>query len=458
MNRENFDLKYYKLFLLIIFFFVKFYYNKNIKLYNSEINKIYTNIQINLNLNFVKYLNNKINIGIYSYCLKNGGRARLTSILINYLYQIKIFNVYLFTKVEKQDNEYLIPKDVKRAVIVNTLNKIFSKNKIDILIYNLYNDSEINKLNHRKKPIIIYYQHSSFFYFLYYNYTSFLSLYKEYQNSKYVVSLVPFENNYIFKYWGINSILMTNFITYEYNLVIPSNLMAKIILMIGRGNNKLKRFILGINSMEYIIKEISLCEMKIISNINGIYDLQNIIYNLNLQNQIKFFGYTLTPDINFKNASLHIFPTISESFGLVLSETKIYGIPNILVGLDYVQISKGGTIIIYDDSPESIAKESIKILNNENYRKFLGKEARNSMKKFNNQLLFYKWIKLILSIYHGENYYNEMKKQEKKIDIFQLEKILNNQIKLLKKRETNFYNISVNQILNFSILYKYKKI
>ena len=80
------------------------------------------------------------------------------------------------------------------------------------------------------------------------------------------------------------------------------------------------------------------------------------------------------------------------------------------------------------------------------------------MKKFNNELLFYKWIKLILSIYHGENYYNEMKKQEKKIDIFQLEKILNNQIKLLKKRESNFYNISVNQILNFSILYKYKKI
>ena len=42
------------------------------------------------------------------------------------------------------------------------------------------------------------------------------------------------------------------------------------------------------------------------------------------------------------------------------------------------------------------------------------------MKKFNNELLFYKWIKLILSIYHGENYYNEMKKQEKTIDIFQL--------------------------------------
>lgn len=77
----------------------------------------------------------------------------------------------------------------------------------------------------------------------------------------------------------------------------------------------------------------------------------------------------MSPEIHYKNSSLHIFPTISESFGLVLSETKTYGIPNILLGLDYVLISYGGTAIIYDDYPESIARESIKILQNEKYNK-----------------------------------------------------------------------------------------
>ena len=47
---------------------------------------------------------------------------------------------------------------------------------------------------------------------------------------------------------------------------------------------------------------------------------------------------------------------------MVLCETKIYGIPNILIGIDYLSISKGGTIIIYDDSSESLARESIKLL------------------------------------------------------------------------------------------------
>ena len=133
--------------------------------------------------------------------------------------------------------------------------------------------------------------------------------------------------------------------------------------------------------------------MKIISKLNGTIDLQNIIHNLNLEHQIEFIGYSIIPEVYFKNSSLHIFPTISESFGLVLSETKIYGIPNILIGLDYVQISRGGTIILYDDSPESLAKESIKIIENINYRKNLGRNARNNMKKFNNELLFYNWIK-----------------------------------------------------------------
>ena len=413
---------------------------------------------MDLNLNLFQNLNNKINLGIYSFGMKNGGRARLTSILINYLNNFKVFKICLLTILNKQDKEYLIPEDIKRMVIKNNLkylNKIISKNKIDILIYNLNNDREIHFLNSKRFPKIIYYQHTSFFYMLYYNYTSFLSLYKEYQKSNYIVSLVPIENNYIYKYWGISSYLMNNFVTYEYNSVIPSNLMSKTILMIGRGNDKYKRFILGVKAMEYIMMENSICKMKIISNMN--YDLQNNIYNLNLEENIEFIGFTLIPEIYFKNANLHIFPSISESFGLVLSETKIYGIPNILVGLDYVQISKGGTIIIYDDSPESIAKESLKIMNDENYKKFLGKEARISMQKFNNQILHHKWVNLILSIYNGDIFYSKLKSQEKKINESELIKSLEIQIQLLKKRDNNFYNISINDFKNFNNLYKFQK-
>ena len=305
-------------------------------------------------------------------------------------------------------------------------------------------------LNKLKNKCIIFYQHSSLFYELYSNITSFLSLYKEYQNSKYIISLIRIENDYLFKKWGISSLLMNNFITYEYNSVIQSDLSSKIILMIGSANKKLKRFELGIRSMEYIIQDIQECKMKVISNLNGTYFIQNLINNLNLEYNINFTGFTLIPEINFKNASLHIFPTLTESFGLVLSETKIFGIPNILVGLDYVSIAKGGTIIIYDDTPESISKESIKILKNKKLRELLGKEAKKSMMKFNNKFLFNRWIKLILYIYNGDIYYQTLRNSIKNINENEVIKILSNQINLLRKRNIIFNNITIDDFTNFT--------
>ena len=172
-----------------------------------------------------------------------------------------------------------------------------------------------------------------------------------------------------------------------------------------------------------------------------------------LEDKVKFIGYTSKPEEYFKNASLHIFPSISESFGLVLSETKIYGIPNIITGLDFVSISKGGTVIIYDDNPETIGKEAIKILKDDKYRKKLGKEARESMKKFKNELTIKKWIKLINSIYKGDDYYKNLTEEEN-IPVKDSIDILENQTKLLKKREPFFKNITTQLLLNFTYLEK----
>ena len=195
---------------------------------------------------------------------------------------------------------------------------------------------------------------------------------------------------------------MNNFIPYESNHIKPSDLSSKTILMIGRGDDPIKRFELGIYTMKYIVKEIPDCEMKIICNKDTIHYLKNLVFKLNLNNHIKFVGYTPNPENFYKNASIHLFMTKAEAFPNILSETLSYGIPNILAGLDYVSTAKGGTVIIYDDSPISIASIAIKILKNRRYRKQLGKEARKNMKRFKNDLLLEKWINIILSIYKGD--------------------------------------------------------
>lgn len=178
--------------------------------------------------------------------------------------------------------------------------------------------------------------------------------------------------------------------------------------------------------------------------------LKNLVKFSKLEKNVKFVGYTSTPEIYFKNSSLHIFPSISESFGLVLAETKIYGIPNILVGIDYISLAEGGTIILYKDDEKLIAKEAIKILKNEKLRKKLGKEARESMKKFNNKSLFKRWIKVLLSIFNGYKYYQNLKKNDKKISKIKALKILENQFKIIKEKKRNFKNVRIKDFLNFT--------
>ena len=420
---------------------------------NIEIKINYQYIYKNYNYNVPNNLINKIRVAIYTYSLTNGGIQRISSLLINYLYKVKIFKLYLFTQKEKQNNEYIIPNDIKRNIIVfpkfKNLLKNLKKNKIDILIFQFPNEYGINLLNNIKQIKILFFQHYSFFYWLYFNYTKFNAIYSSYQNSKYILSVIPFENDYIFPKWGIKSILMNNFVTYEYIKSIPSQLNNHTILMIGRSHDKFKRLDLGIQSMEYIKNELPEVEMIIISNITNNQYIKYVVNDLNLEKKIKFTGYSSTPEIYYQNCSLHIFPSISESFGLVLSETKIYGIPSILIGLDYISISQGGAFIIYDDKPEYISNKAIEIIKNKKLKEIFGYDARLSMKKYNNENLLNKWIELLLAIYNGEEYYNSLIKRHNKMENKQALNILINQINLLKRRVRKFNNITINNFENF---------
>ena len=266
-----------------------------------------------------------------------------------------------------------------------------------------------------------------------------------------MISLIPLENDYLFKKWGINSILMDNPTTYNYDLVIPSDLSQKIIIMVGRSEDPIKRYDIGIKAMKNIIKEVPESEMKIISKINKNY--QRLIEDLSLEKNVIFTGYQKNIENYLKNASLHILSSLSEAYPMILGETKIFGIPSIICGLDYLSLAKGGTIIIYDDNPITLAKEAVLVLKDDKFRKKLGKEARLSMKKHKNDLIVKKWIKLLFAVYN-ENIESFRKLQQSDgnnhLSNEEAENIINNQFYLFKKRTPYLRNITLEQFQSYS--------
>jgi len=116
--------------IFLIILFLLFFYSFKLDINHDIINNNnLTNIN-SINLTIINQINKKIKVAVYAFGIKNGGRARVTSILINYFIKIKLFNLFLFTKVEKQENEYFIPQNIPRIIIKNK-NKII--NSITVL-------------------------------------------------------------------------------------------------------------------------------------------------------------------------------------------------------------------------------------------------------------------------------------------------------------------------------------
>ena len=396
---------------------------------------------------------NVIKVGFFCYCIKYGGIERVVALLVSLLSREKNFIIYLITGSKILENEYYIPNNVKRISLSEQKINIFQFNireKLDIIVYNFYDKKVLRKLNTLKNTKIIAYDHSCFVYWIYYNQYKFEdTMYKAYKDCKYVISLIPIENDYLFKIWGINSILMDNPLTFEYDSIIPSNLSDKNIIMIGRGSDRLKRFELGIESMKYIIKEIPECIMNIISE--SVEEQEKLIKTLNLEKNVKFTGFQSNIDAYLKNTSLHIFPSIAEGYPMVLGETKMYGIPTILCGLDYLALAKGGTVMVYDDNPETIAKEAIKILKNETYRKILGDEARKSMEKRKNEFIEQRWAKLLSLVHKGDDE-SILKLNENKMTDKEAEEILINQLKMIHLRRPNLKDVTLDQLKSYELV------
>ena len=391
------------------------YFIRPIILNETNTKKFNDNLENN-NQNIIENNTKEIKIGIYISSYQEEEIEKSTLLFLKYL--SKEFNLYLFSSFYK-DYENNIPENISK-IIINKNNSLESlkseliQNKIDIFIYQDLNEEEINFLNNLKNIKIIFFLYTSGFYRIYFHENkNYKNLFTKFQNSKYIISLTSLDNDYLFKKLDFNIILMNNFILYDYDDISPSDLSSNKILMISKLKNKYNKIDLGIKAMKYIVKEIPNIEMIIILNLNNntkdfnlIKELKILNKELNLENNIKIIENFSNYQTYLKNSSLHIITSVDESFPFVLSETKLYGIPNVVSGLDYIPNSKEGVIFTNDDQPETIAKEAIKILKDGQYKKKLGKEARESMKNFKNELTSKKWIKVLSSIYNEDENYN----------------------------------------------------
>ena len=80
----------------------------------------------------------------------------------------------------------------------------------------------------------------------------------------------------------------------------------------------------------------------------------------------------------FYKSSIHMIPSLSQAFPMSMNEGKAHGMPTVAFDVPISNPYQSGVITVDSLDYEALAKESIKLLKDINYRRRIGKLAKKN--------------------------------------------------------------------------------
>ena len=394
-------------------------------------NKIMTkeiNQTINLTKKYMTNSNEKVGVAFVYESMFGNGIGRMLSVLFEELSKYDKYDIYLLSKGSYR-YDFKVNKKVKQIPIFGNKTEIikFDK-KTNVKYYILHNEIDPKKIKFFKSlgKKIIDINHGTYLSCVYANCTG---IYKIWDNQKLFDAYIQvvYDDYYVYKKLNFtNSFYIPNMFTFDEDKTPNSNLTYKNLMIMGREHDRIKGGYYGIMAMYHIVKEVPDAKLYFISSDYDIKFLRGVIKDLNLTNNIKIVNYVLNISHYFLNSSILLCPSKSESFPMVMNEGKAHGLPIVAFNVSYSPSYQKGVILVDMLNYTQMAKESIKLLNDYNYRKKMGMEAKLSLKEYSNEEAANKWDRLFsildkddpiaykkLQEYTYERYYDEDKARER---------------------------------------------
>ena len=188
--------------------------------------------------------------------------------------------------------------------------------------------------------------------------------------------------------------------TLENNSDEVSNLTEKRLISIGRlspekGYNDL------IDIFYELHKKKSDWHLDIIGDGKEKDKLLKKIHEYKIDNYITLHGYQKPSYINslLKKSSIYLMTSFTESFGIVLIEAMNYGIPCIAFdsaeGANEIIINNFNGFLVSNRNKDDMINKIVKLIDDENLRNKMGKNAKKNSTEFNKINVKEKWINLL---------------------------------------------------------------
>ena len=390
--------------------------NENQKINNNNnITSTNNNVVVNLNKKDIQIKERpKPGVAFIYHILHSNGVARVVALTADYLIKTGKYNVYLITG-KSYSKDYKYDSRIKRFIGHENrtlIKELKTQLNIEYFILNNQLTESLIKFLQSLNTKVIGIFHGVYLSAIFHNNTqAYRGWYKFGFYNAFIA--VTADDLYFYKKLGYrNAIFIPNLYTFEPDETPESNLTYNNIIMLGRAHDMIKGTKFALKAMTYIIKEVPDAILTFASSDSKIQDLENLAKNLNISKNINF---QIFPNITkvFLNSSVLLFTSLCEAFPMAMNEGKAHGLPIVAFNIPFSPPYQSGVITVPHLDVMALAKETIKLLKDYNYRKRMGKESKLSLKRFTNQGTVKLWEELFDSLDKGVN---EYRKFQTKID------------------------------------------
>ena len=398
----------------------------------------------------------KIKIAFNYYSLQANGIGRFIAVTANNLIKTEKYEIVFITEKPPTPGEFEYDSRIKRFVSNNNytvIQNISKHENIDIVVLQNVLSTSVVKFYQKLGQKVICMFHGVFLSAVVHNIIEHYKYWSQFDSCDSFIFIAA-DDYYIYKNLGFkNEIFMPNLYTFEPSEVKSSNLTHKNIVILGRLNDAIKGIIYAIQSMFYIVKEVPDALLYLYSSDSRIQFLKNLTNNLNLTKNIIFRPSTKNISQVFWNSSIHMFTSLSEAFPMAMNEGKAHGLPIVGFKVPYSLPYQQGFIGVELFDVKGLARETVKLLKDYNYRKKMGEISKKSLDVFKNNDTVELWGKLCDSLISKDRddyrkfqkeiedkYYNEKKAREHLENQFNI--FLKRNINLTCHRFDNFLDVN----------------
>lgn len=355
------------------------------------------------------YLNKAKTIGIFYYRFHSGGVQRVISLLIPLFIQWG-YRVVLITEQHEPGSEYPLPEGVARVIIPPSLKgenyraradafaAALQRHEVDVLNYHatsgpgcLFDLLLAKQLGCK----VIFSRHETAF-------STMLNsgLVPVWQPAVYALVekmtvLTRMDEQY-YRLMGVAAVFVPNPLPHLELHQPAAHLAPPVILWVGRMDFVYKQCQEPIEIMHEVVRAVPDAKMLMVGGgwtPNAEQSLRDRIKKLGLEKNVELIGYTSNIEEYYRQAACLLITSASESYGMIIEESRAFGLPLVMYELPYLELLQSGKgyIAVEQMDRQAAARALVRVLQNPQLRETLGMQAQTELATANNALLEQRW-------------------------------------------------------------------